>query len=259
MISILISTHNPIAKYLKICLESIFSQTYQDFEIVLIDDGSDEKVIDYLKKEKFNLDKIRYIRLDQNVGLPKALNIGLKECKGEYIARMDDDDVMFPTRLEKQLKYVQENEIDGCFTWFDTIDASNNIIGRQAINVSNEKMLNQLLNKGNIFCHASLFLKKSVLEEINGYDENLRYAQDSELYIRILTNYKMGIVKEYLVQHRKNDYRNNSYRETLSLTYALFGVMNYYTSKRKLKINEKIKIFIRIIRYYIGLLKIAKK
>lgn len=259
MISILMSTHNPITEYFKKCLDSIFSQTYQDFEIVLIDDGSEQKVIDYLKKEEIDLSKIKHIRLDKNVGLPRALNIGLKECKGEYIARMDDDDIMLPTRLEKQLDYIQKNNLDGCFTWYDTIDNSDNIISKQSIEISNEKMLSQLLNKGNIFCHASLFLKKSVFEEINGYDENLRYAQDSELYIRILTNYKMGIVKEYLLQHRKNDYRNNSYRETLSLTYALFGAMNYYTTKGNLKLAEKIKIFIRMIRYYISLLRIAKK
>lgn len=259
MISILMSTHNPIIKYFKICLESIFNQTYQNFEIVLIDDGSDEKVIDYLKKEEIDLSKIKYIRLEQNVGLPKALNIGLKECKGEFIARMDDDDIMLPTRLEKQLEYVKKNNLDGCFSWYDTIDSLDNVIKRNAINIDDKKMMKQLLNKGNIFCHASLFLKKSVFDKINGYDENLRYAQDSELYIRILTNYKMGIVKECLLQHRVNDYRNNSYRETLSLTYALFGAMNYYTSKGKLKLKEKIEIFGRLIRYYVALLKISEK
>lgn len=259
MISILISTQNPIKEYFKLCLDSIFNQTYQDFEIVLVDDGSDEKIIDFIKKEKYELSKIKYIRLDQNVGLPKALNIGLKQCSGKYIARMDDDDLMISTRLEKQLEYVETNKLDGCFSWFDTIDDEGEILNRSSFEMTKEQMMNQLLSKGNIFCHASLFLKKEVLIEINGYDENLRYAQDSELYIRIMTKFEMGIVNDYLLQHRVNNRRNNSYRETLSLTYALFGAMNYYTSHGNLKFKDKIRILERLLRYFIGLLKIAKK
>lgn len=259
MISILMSTQNPIEKYFKKSMDSIFNQTYKDFELVLIDDGSEKPVIDFIKKQGYDINKIRYVRLEKNVGLPKALNIGLKECSGDYIARMDDDDLMVITRLEKQLNYVEQNNLVGCFCWYDNIDTEDNIINKCNISISEKEYLQQLLKRGNIFCHASLFIKKNVLEEINGYDENLRYAQDSDLYIRILNKYKMGMVKEYLLQHRKNSYRNNSYRETLSLTYALFGAMNYYTDCEKIGIKEKISIFIRLMRYYVGILRISKK
>lgn len=259
MISILMSTHNPIQEYFNKCLDSIFNQSYQNFELVLVDDGSDKKVIDLIDKNKYDISKIKYVRLDKNVGLPKALNIGLKHCEGEFIARMDDDDLMDENRLNHQLDFVNSNKLDGCFCNFDTIDDEDKVIAKNIISISSDKYLKQLLQKGNIFCHASLFVKKTVLESISGYDENLRYAQDSDLYIRILEKYKMDTINENLVQHRQNIIRNNKYRETLSLTYALFGAMNHYSNGDKLKISDKLSIIQRLLRYYVGIKKINKK
>ena len=259
MISILMSTHNPIDKYFKLCLDSIYNQTHKNFEIVLIDDCSDEEVISFIKNNNYDISKINYIRLNENVGLPRALNIGLKECKGDYIARMDDDDVMDITRLEKQLKLVEENNLAGCFSWFNLIDSNDNTIGQKSINISSYKYLKQLLGKGNVFCHSSLFVKKDILNKLDGYDENLRYAQDCDLYIRLLEKNNMGMVEEYLVDHRINDYRNNKYRETLSLTYSLFGVMRHLTSGKNVKKKHYIYAVSRILRYFVGIVKIAKK
>ena len=259
MISILMATHNPVENFLKKSLDSIFNQSYRNFELVLVDDGSDVPVIRFLKNENYDLSKVNYIRLEKNVGLPTALNIGLKVCKGEFIARMDDDDLMDLTRLEKQLNFIQSQVLDGCFCWYENIDKNDIVVSKRVINLHRSKYLKQLLKKGNIFCHASLFVKKSVLDDVNGYDENLRYAQDSDLYIRILKKYKMGMIDEFLVQHRVNDYRNNKYRETLSLTYALFGVANYFTSKEQISFKDIITIFSRVFRYCVGLLKIVKK
>lgn len=259
MISILMSTHNPIEKYFVKSLNCIFNQKDVDFELVLVDDGSSISIQDILKKYNYDLKKVKLIRLDNNVGLPRALNIGLKRCEGEFIARMDDDDLMSSMRLKKQLNYVKENNLDGCFCWFETINKDDKIINRNTITLSNNKYLSQLINKGNIFCHSSLFVKKSVLQSINGYDENLKYAQDSDIYIRILNRYRMGMVNDYLVQHRVNEFRNSKYRETLSLTYALFGAMNYYTSNDNLKLCQKILIFGRLLRYYREIINISRK
>lgn len=249
------STHNPIKEYFEKCLSCIFSQSIQDFELILVDDGSDEPVINYISGEKYDKSKIKYIRLDNNVGLPKALNIGIEKCSGEYIARMDDDDLMTVDRLEKQLNYVKNNGFDGCFCWYDNIDKNDVVLNSFNISLPEKKFLNQLVKKGNIFCHASLFISTKAMRSINGYDENLRYAQDSDLYIRLLEKYNIGMVKERLVQHRINDYRNNKYRETLSLTYALFGSMRYYTNNKK---SSKFAIAKRLLHYYIGILRIRK-
>lgn len=259
MISILMSTNNPIEEYFEQCLECIFSQTYKNYELVLIDDGSDESVMNYLKKKQYDLSKLKYIRLEQNVGLPRALNIGLKHCSGDYIARMDDDDLMSFDRLEKQLNYIEKNNLDGCFSYYNHIDNENKVVASKTIFLKESKFLKQLLAKGNIFCHGSLFVKKSVLLQVNGYDENLRYAQDSDIYIRILKKYKIGLVKEALLSHRINNYRTSTYRDTLSLTYALFGAMNYFTSKEKITIKDKVIIFKRLIRYFISIIRIQKK
>lgn len=258
MVSILMSTHNPIEKYFKECLDSIFNQSYQEFEIILIDDGSTINVYDLITKYNYDTSKINYIKLEKNVGLPKALNIGLEHAKGEYIARMDDDDIMEPTRLEKKVEFLESNNYDGCWSWYERIDKNGNSLYINKISLNSSQCLKYLVSKGNIFCHSTLFIKTSILKKINGYDENLRYAQDSDLYIRILDKYNMGIINESLLKSRVNDYRNNSYRETLSLTYSLFGAMNYYTNKDTKKIKSKFLIFLRILRYYFAILKIEK-
>lgn len=259
MVSILISAHNPIKKYLHLCLDSIFAQTYQDFEIVLVDDGSDEPVIDIVKEKEYDMSKIIYLRLEKNVGLPKALNAGLKKCNGDYIARIDDDDLMHEKRLEKQVELVENNNLDGCYSWFNLIDKDGKFIVEKNITISKEKYLDFLLKKGNVFCHSSLFVRRDVLNKLEGYDENLRYAQDCDLYIRILEENTMGMVEECLVDHRINDYRNNKYRETLSLTYSLFGVMKHLTIGKNIKKKHYIYGFLRGLRYFVGIVKIAKK
>lgn len=259
MISILMSTHNPVEDYLKKCLDSIFNQTYSDFEIVLIDDNSDCDVYSFLVNNKYDLSKIKYKKIKNEMGLPKALNEGLKMCEGDYIARFDDDDIMYSDKLLKNIEFLEQNNLDGCWSLIEKIDKNDNFIGFNKIDRS-INFLDQLLYKGNIFTHSTLFIKKECLENIGGYDVNLRFAQDSELYIRLLDKYKMGLIDEPLIKYRINDYRNNSYRETLSLTYALFGVVNYYTSNNtNTNKKSKIKLFIRILRYYYNILKIMKK
>ncbi len=254
MISILMSSYNPIEEYFLASIESILSQTYQDFELVIVDDCSNVPVEDLLKKNNIIFEKITIVRLEQNCGLPKALNIGLKYCKGEYIARMDDDDVMSPNRLDLQLIYMQEHsEYAGCWSFINRINSVGEHIRAVKLPTDEEKYLKILITSGNIFCHSSLFVKKDVLEEISGYDENFKYAQDSELYIRILEKYKMGMVKEHLVDFRINNYRNNYYRAYLSMHYALFGCILYYT-RHKITCKNVIWIVKRMAKYIINIL-----
>lgn len=260
MISILMASHNANKIYFQECMHSILNQSYDDFEIVIVDDCSDISVEQLLLELDIMDERIAVIRSDMNIGLPRALNLGMKYCKGEYIARMDDDDIMERERLEKQCTYMTMNpEYIGCFSSFERIDRWGNHICNNWLRIEPVKIKKQLLSSGNIFCHSSLFVKKSILEEISGYDENLRYAQDCDLYIRLLDKGSIGIVADSLVKFRINDYRTNMYRDCLSLTYSYFSALRYFCSSTYKAPGMWLCFFERTARYFVGCVKLISK
>lgn len=260
MVSILMASNNPNQEFLKESIWSILRQSYQDFELILVDDGSDYPVADILSALGISDQRIFVIRTEKNQGLPKALNFGLTYCKSEYVARMDDDDIMERERLEKQCAYMSMNpECIGCFSSFERIDRQGKHISDNLLQTKPVRIKKQLLSCGNIFCHSTLFVKKSILEEIGGYDENLRYAQDCDLYIRLLDKGNIGIVTDSLLKFRINDYRTNMYRDCLSLTYSYFSALRYFCSSSYMTLEMWIFFFERTIRYFIGCMKLILK
>lgn len=260
MVSILMASHNPNRDFLNESVCSILRQSYQDFELIIVDDGSDYPVADILSALGISDQRICVIRTEKNQGLPKALNFGLTYCKGMYIARMDDDDIMEQKRIEKQCAYMGMNpEYIGCFSSFERIDRQGKHICSNLLQIKPAKIRKQLLSSGNIFCHSTLFVKKSVLDEIGGYDENLRYAQDCDLYIRLLDKGSIGIVTDSLLKFRINDYRTNIYRDCLSLTYSYFSALRYFCASSNMTLEMWMFFFERTLRYFIGCMKLILK
>ena len=100
------AVHNPNENYFLLCLDSIKDQTYKDYEVIIVDDGTASlNIDDILAAYDFEYKIIRNV---QNIGLARSLNVGIKYCSGEYIARMDDDDIMDRRRLEMQLACAAE-------------------------------------------------------------------------------------------------------------------------------------------------------
>lgn len=100
-------------KYLAEAIESILNQTYKNFELIIINDGSKDNSVEIIKN--YMKQDNRIVLIDrENKGLPYSLNEGISVAKGEYIARMDADDISLPTRFEKQVDYMQKNELDVC-------------------------------------------------------------------------------------------------------------------------------------------------
>ena len=98
-ISVVMPTYNTEVSILKEAVDSILNQTFGDFEFIIIDDGSTNNSVEYLKSLQDQ--RVKIIRNDTNIGITKSLNIGLRAAKGKYIARMDSDDIAFPDRFEK--------------------------------------------------------------------------------------------------------------------------------------------------------------
>ena len=191
MVSILIPIFNTKKKWLVECFDSIFNQTYKDYEIVIVNDGSTTtdtlEFLDDIKKNK----KTNVINLLKNVGLPTALNVGLRACRCKYVARMDSDDVMLPHRIEKQVDYLNAHEdvdlLSTGLNYLRLIDSnwviSDLIIHPSVITKDIAKHSNWFVN------HPTVMYKKSKILSIGGYDEALRsYPEDFDLWIRMIKN-----------------------------------------------------------------------
>lgn len=106
-VSVIMCVHNTPVEYLKTATESILNQTYEDIELVMVDDASDDAtVIGYLNEVSSSADNVVLIKNTSNLGLTKSLNVALSACNGEYIARMDSDDYSYPDRIKAQVEYL---------------------------------------------------------------------------------------------------------------------------------------------------------
>jgi glycosyltransferase involved in cell wall biosynthesis len=174
------SVYKPNQKHLDEAIASILNQTYKDFEFIIVNDGDDEFFIP-------DDPRIRVISNEKNIGLTKSLNFALDIAQGEYIARMDADDVSYPKRLEEQVKFLDENPdhiLVG--TWAEIIDENGNKI-REVKHPCEDKVIKSELIKYNPFFHSSIMFRKGLR-----YNENFKYAQDYELYFRITRGWNDG-------------------------------------------------------------------
>jgi glycosyltransferase involved in cell wall biosynthesis len=173
-------------EYLAYALESILSQTYQNFEFIIIDDKSTDGTSVILKRYAEKDKRIVLIKNSENIGLARSLNKGIDLAKGEYIARMDSDDISMPDRFEKQLKYLDNKpEIWVVGGNIRFIDRQNDFLRDQAYS-QNPNILrwNMLFNFGGIICHPATMIRKSMFNMVGKY-KNIRTSQDLELWTRL--------------------------------------------------------------------------
>ena len=185
--------------YLKEAIESILNQTFQDFEFLIINDGSTDKSLEVIRS--FNDARIKIIENPQNLGLIATLNIGIKNSTGEYIARMDQDDIALPQRLEKQYKFMEEHPEIG------VSGSSMQIIDEERIMkaFTEHKQLKFISLFDSPLCHPSVIIRKSVLEEHNiFYDEKFKHCEDYELWARLLWITELANLPEVLMLYRKH-------------------------------------------------------
>jgi len=201
-ISIVMSVYNG-EKYLKQAVESILSQTFTDFEFIIIDDGSTDKSLEILKEFQQKDERIKLISRE-NKGLIYSLNEGVKMAQGEYIARLDADDVSDLNRLEKQLKYAKDNDLVVCGTWAECIDNLGNRVNDMDYPPSIDKIKTFTLLH-NPFIHSSVMFRKDVFEKVGGYKPFFKHIEDYELWTRIVFKYKTGNIPEALLKYRLHE------------------------------------------------------
>ena len=175
-------------------VKSILSQTYQNIELLVVDDYSSDSTYEILKS--IDSDKLKVFRNKENIGLTKSLNFLIKKTNGEYIARQDSDDLSFKNRIESQLEIIHNNSIDLVCSRAIVKDSNRIIPG-----ISFYLPLNFILKVKNPIIHGTILIKKSTLVDIGSYDEEFKYAQDYRLILNLQRNkYKIFQMNEVLYQ-----------------------------------------------------------
>jgi glycosyltransferase involved in cell wall biosynthesis len=192
MISILLPVYNTKKEWLMECIGSIHKQTYQDYEVIIVNDGSTNQETINILNELKNESKYKIINNEKNIGIAKSLNIGLKQCKYELVARMDSDDIMLSSRLDIQYNYMIKNpDVDLCGVAMKYLRQTYsgwveyNLDERHPLIITKEiaKKTNWFLN------HPTVMYKKSKVLSVGGYGENMiGYPEDFDLWIRMLKN-----------------------------------------------------------------------
>jgi len=189
-------------RYLREAINSILNQTFRDFEFLIINDGSTDGTAEILKS--YDDHRIKIINNKENLGLTMSLNKGLRLARGEYIARMDADDISELKRLKKQVEFLDMHSsigVAGINSYL--IDERGNILTKMERPTSHEKIMSKILGE-NQMVHGSLMLRKNLLETCGYYNEGLTFAQDYELLLRLSTVTGLANLSEYLHQWRKN-------------------------------------------------------
>ncbi len=190
------------ATYLSQAIDSILNQSFCDFEFLIFNDGSTDDSKEILEEFAKKDNRIKLVH-QENIGLTKTLNRGLSMARGEYIARMDSDDIATHDRLEKEINFLDNHKdvvVVGSFT--RVIDENGKVVGSHQPAVTNKDILKFSFFSGQL-AHPSVMFRKKEILELGGYDESVKYAQDADLWFRVMNKYKVANIPEYLLLWRK--------------------------------------------------------
>lgn len=227
--------------YIKEAMDSILNQTYSDFEFLILDDASTDQTVALIKT--YVDSRIKLIEKPVNTGYTNSLNQGLQLAKGEYIARMDADDISLPERLAKQVAFLEANpEIVLCGSWVNIIGSSDVIEVPE-----NNNEIKVALLRGNCMAHPSVMMRKQVLDTFSVvYDVSKEPAEDYDLWVRLVAIGKLHNLKEVLLNYRVHITQVSQKRKQQQIASALatriqiIENLNYSFTERENDLLKKI-------------------
>ena len=194
-ISVILAVYNG-SPYLKEAIFSVLNQTFNDFEFIIVDDGSTHDSAGTIISISNDDERIRYFHKDHS-GLAASLNHGLNNAKGELIARIDADDIWLPNKLEHQLNYLRrhkEIKLLGCSVRF--INHAGCPLKKKGFNrgsyINSSEILHKIV-RNNLFCHSSVIFYRKIFESVSQYDESFVSSLDYDLWIRVLKSFLLYI------------------------------------------------------------------
>lgn len=201
-ISVLMSVYNEKREEIEASINSILSQSYENFELIIVLDNPEyteglKLLKDYAQKDK----RICIVVNEKNIGLAMSMNRAAEHANGEYLLRMDADDVCMPNRFEIQLDAIENGDYDLICSNYDYIDEEGKLLADQA-KVYSDKQLILLLPYKNIIHHPTVVMRSKRFKEIGGY-RNYKCAQDYDLWLRMkCAGFKMHMLPQKLLKYR---------------------------------------------------------
>lgn len=192
--------------YIREAIESILNQTFKSFEFVIVGDtppSDRERVFGIIGEYASQDERIRFIPNENNIGITKSLNVGLNYCTGKYIARMDADDISFPTRLEKQVAFMESNpHLLASGACCELINEDGERTGRKVNFIQSTKSLRLIILKEPVLRHPLAIFKRIINGIEVRYDESFKYAQDYALWVWIMQHGEISNIEEDLLYYR---------------------------------------------------------
>lgn len=207
LITVIMTTYNH-ERFIKEAIDSILNQDYENFELIIVDDGSKDSTKSIINN--YNDNRICKI-YKTNSGVSDATNRGIAQAKGEWIALMSGDDVSRQDRLSIEYNYAKDGNYKIVFSLPQLINENGEKLNDSLLQVmfrdndiQKEKILNRLFYTGNYFCAPSALIKKEIFDEIGGFKRSLLQLQDYAMWIEIAKRYDMPIISERLINYRQH-------------------------------------------------------
>lgn len=203
LISVLLCVYKEKIDYLRQSIDSILHQTIKDFElIIVVDNPNNLEAIELIKVYSKRDNRIKYLINDVNLGLPSSLNKGLSISSGNYIARMDADDISKPNRFQESLNFLNNNNLDLVGGSYEKIDEDGKLIDNSNSYGYSESKTKALLKFSNVVPHPTWFGKKEVFDSLNGY-RLINYTEDYDFLLRAINKgYKIAVTDEIVLSYR---------------------------------------------------------
>lgn len=286
LISVIIPTYKRPNKIIN-AIKTVEKQTYSNFEIIIVDDNDSES--NYRKKTKKNVlknkkENLIYIEHKKNLGACAARNTGIENAKGEYIAFLDDDDIWYKKKLEKQFNKIKNDEnIALVYCNYYKIDRTKNSKSKTNY-VYRGETYKAFLKKTSGLCTSSFLIRSSKIKKIGGFDEKLTSYQDYDLLLRLSKENKIDFVEEPLMEYiidkdgisndidskikgkkailnkYENEYKKNNLKKSLSNHYIILGDFFILSKNKRGGIEYYIKAIVLYpysLKYYIKILGVC--
>lgn len=225
LVSVIIPAYNA-ERFIEKTLKSVIAQTYHNLEVIVVDDGSQDRTAEIVQSIAQLDGRIRLLQ-QPNAGVAAARNLGIQNSKGEFIAPIDADDIWYPPNIEKQVKCMiySDFSVGLVYSWSVDINEDDCLTGGFHASEQKGKVYLPLLCHNFIGNGSAVLIRKTCLEKVGGYnneqlkDEHSHGSEDWELYLRIAECYQFGVVPEFLIGYRKT---------SLSTSYKDISMVKFY-------------------------------
>jgi glycosyltransferase involved in cell wall biosynthesis len=242
VVSVVMATYNEPVDFIVSAIESVLNQTIRNIELIIVDDSTNKETI--VAIDNYNKDsRVIIIRDTKKIGFVPALNIGLKLAKGDYIARMDSDDISELNRLEREVLFLEENNKYSIVCTAIKIINENGVITSQRIFPPFSALYKIYAVFRCPFSHPTLLMRREIVDKGFYYDENFKKSEDAEFWLRLMKNgYLLTNTTEFLLRYRvcgdlsskrRNEhwfFNHKARVKNFSFKYPLFSVMSVIVS-----------------------------